>query len=287
VSNAGDAGTVLDDGTNTYPVVVGTVTTGPYISGDSVTIELTGVDSDCDFTVGTYEFICPLPAPDNNDIAGAINLLVGSTLCETVILGSNAGATDSGEGDPSCGVFGYAGGDVWFKVLVPATGELTIETSQAIDSDILDTTMEVYSGTTGNLVSVECDDDDSPIGAFSLVELTGLTPGDTLLIRVWEYGDDLKGSFNICAWSPTTLVLDDNTFNGFAYYPNPVKDVLTLESPNTIDNVEVFNVLGQRIVAIDNQNTIQNIDLSNEQAGAYFVKVSIGNQIKTLRVIKE
>jgi hypothetical protein len=46
-------------------------------------------------------------------------------------------------------------------------------------------------------------------------------------------------------------------------------------------------MLGQRIIAVDSQNTIQNIDMSNVQAGAYIVKVSIGDQTKAIRVIKE
>ncbi|MEM5566441.1 T9SS type A sorting domain-containing protein [Psychroserpens sp. AS72] len=290
VSNAGDEGTLLSDGTNTYAVVDGTVVTGPYNSGDTVTIDVVALDSDCNYSLGDFGFTCPEPAPENDDVAGAINLTVGDTVCETPVLGTNAGATDSIENDNTADCT-FAGGvplgDVWFKVIVPSTGELTIETSDS--GEISDTVMTVYLGTSGSLVQVGCSDDEGD-GAFSLVELTGadgISPGDVLLVRVWEYGDNVKGTFNICAWSPSTLGLDDNTFNGFTYYPNPVKDVLTLESPNTIDKIEVFNILGQRIVAIDSQNTIQNIDMSNVQAGAYFVKVSIGNQIKTLRVIKD
>ena len=287
VSDAGDGSSVLDDGTNTYAVVAGTVTTGPYNSGDSVTIEVVGLDASCDYTLGTFDFTCPPPAPDNDDVANAIEIPVGDTICETEVQGTNVGATDSGEGDPSCAAFGYNGGDVWFKVVVPATGELTIETSDADTNTIFDTTMEVYSGTSGNLTVLGCDDDDSPNGAFSLVELTGLTPGEVLLIRVWEYNDDVKGNFTICAWSPSTLGVEDNTFNGFTYYPNPVNDILSFESPKTIDNIEVFNMLGQRIIAVDSNNTIQNIDMSNVQSGAYIVKVYIENQSKTIRVIKE
>ncbi|MFD2918008.1 T9SS type A sorting domain-containing protein [Psychroserpens luteus] len=287
VSDAGDAGSVFDDGTNTYPVVAGTVLAGPYNSGDSVTIELISLDEDCSSTVGTFEFTCPPPAPDNDDVAEAINIPVGNTVCETIVIGTNVGATDTVENDneADCGSFNPAG-DVWFKVVVPSTGEVTIETSAADDNPIADTLMTVYSGASGSLVEIGCSDDDG-VSFFSLIELTGLTAGDILLVRVWEYQDNLKGNFNICAWSPSTLGLADNTFNEFAYYPNPVKDVLTLESPNAIDKIEVFNVLGQRIVAIDSQNTIQKIDLSNVQTGAYFVKVSIGNQIKIIRVIKE
>lgn len=288
VTDAGDAGSVFDDGTNTYPVVAGTVTAGPYNSGDSVTIELVALDPDCSSTVGTFEFTCPPPAPENDDAAGAINLPVGDTVCETVVFGTNIGATTSVENDTeaSCSSSDPSG-DVWFKVMVPFTGELTIEVSAStLDPIIADTVMEVYSGTSGALVEIECDDDDGD-GLLSRVDLTGLTPGEVLLVRVWEWQDNFKGNFNICAWSPTTLGVENNTFEGFNYFPNPVKDVLTLDSPRPIDNVEIFNMLGQRIIAVDSQNTIQNIDMSNVQAGAYIVKVSIGDQTKAIRVIKE
>ncbi|MCK8481120.1 T9SS type A sorting domain-containing protein [Psychroserpens algicola] len=288
VSDAGDAGSVFDDGTNTYPVTTGTVSVGPYNSGDVVNIELVALDPDCSFTVGTFEFTCPPPAPENDEVAGAINLPVGDTLCETIMFGTNIGATDSIENDneASCSSSNPAG-DVWFKVVVPSTGEVNIEVSASSEEPIIeDTVMEVYTGTSGSLVEIACDDDGGD-GLLSLVELTGLTPGDVLLVRVWEWQDNFKGNFNICAWSPSTLGVTDSTFDGFSYFPNPVKDVLTLNSPRAIDNVEVFNVLGQRIIAIDSQNTIQNIDMSNVQSGAYLVKVSIGNQTKTIRVLKQ
>lgn len=289
VTDAGDAGSVFSDGTDTFPVVAGSVSTGTYNSGESVTIELIALDEDCSSTVGTFEFTCPPPAPENDDASDAFNLPVGDTACETIVSGTNVGATTSVENDTeaSCSSSDPSG-DVWFKVMVPVTGELTIEiTSSDVDPIITDTVMEVYTGTSGALTEIACSDDIGGGNLLSRVELTGLTPGEVLLVRVWEWQDNFKGNFNICAWSPTTLGVDDNTFNGFTYYPNPVKDVLSLESPRAIDSVEVFNVLGQRIVALDSQNTIQNVDMSNLQSGMYLVKVSIGTQTKTIRVLKE
>ncbi|WP_296383987.1 T9SS type A sorting domain-containing protein [Winogradskyella sp.] len=288
ISNAGDAGTVLDDGITTYPVVVGTVTTGPYMSGDSVTVELTGVDSDCDFTVGTFDFTCPQPAPVNDEISGAITLLVGDTVCENIVAGTNQGATDSIENDneASCSSSDPAG-DVWFSVTVPSTGELTIEISSSITAPIItDTVMEVYSGTSGALVEIECDDDDAA-GNLSLVELTGLTPGDVLLVRVWEWQNNFKGNFNICAWSPSSLGVEDNTFDGFSYFPNPVKDVLTLNAQNTIEDVKIYNVLGQVILSATPNAVNSDVDMSALSTGAYFVQVTIANTTKTIRVIKQ
>jgi len=274
---------ILQDGVLVWVGVDGSGS--PYSVGgltSATDYDITVEDAADDTCFATQMFSTDVCPPENDNVSGAIDLSVGDTLCESPVLGTNLGATDSGEIAPSCGSgTAYQGGDVWFKVMVPATGELTIETSAADTNTIADTLLEVYSGSAGNLTSIECDDDDGA-GLYSIVELTGLTPGDVLLVRVWEFQNDNKGNFNICAWSPTTLGVDDNTFDGFTYFPNPVKDVLTLESPRTIDNIEVFNVLGQRIVAVDSQNTIQNIDLSNIQAGAYFVKVSIGDQTKNL-----
>ena len=227
---------------------------------------------------------CP---PDNDEIAGATNLLVGGEACETNVIATNVGATNSIENDneASCSSFDPAG-DIWFKAMVPSSGNLTIETSLADDNPIFDTVMKVYSGTSGALIEIACDDNNGT-DFFSSVTITGRTPGEVLHVRVWEFGNDLKGNFNICAWSPSSLGVEDNTFNGFTYFPNPIKDVLTLKSPRAIDKVDVFNVLGQRMVSINSQNNVQNIDLSNVQVGVYFVRISIDNQIKTIRVIKD
>ncbi|OZV66585.1 T9SS type A sorting domain-containing protein, partial [Winogradskyella aurantia] len=287
VSDGGDAGSVFDDGTTTYPVVAGTVAVGPYDSGDTVTIELVAADTACSSTVGTFSFTCTVEAPDNDEIAGAIMLPVGDTLCETEVVGTNVGATDSIENDneASCSTIDPTS-DVWFSVTVPATGELNIQTSAADIDSITDTVMEVYSGTSGALVEVACSDDEGP-GAFSLVELTGLTPGDVLLVRVWECGVIVEGNFNICAWSPSALDIDDSVFGNFNYYPNPVENTLTLGAQNNIETVVMFNMLGQEVLRTLPNNVTSNLDMSRLDAGAYFVKVTIANITKTIRVIKE
>lgn len=96
---------------------------------------------------------------------------------------------------------GYAGGDVWFKVVVPASGQLDIHT-QAID--FTDGAMALYSGNCGSLTQVDCDDDGEP-GDYILMPhifATGLTAGDTMFVRVWEYGNDNNGEFGICVTTP-------------------------------------------------------------------------------------
>jgi len=129
----------------------------------------------------------------------------------TNVLGSNVGATPSGEAAPSCGNFA-TGEDTWFSIMVPASGEINILASTA--GGPTDWAMSVYSGACGALTEVECDDDDGP-GLFPFIELTGQTPGDVLLVRVWEWGNNASGVFNICAYGPDLvcdLALTSETF---------------------------------------------------------------------------
>jgi hypothetical protein len=129
--------------------------------------------------------------PVNDDCSGAIALTVGVDCNYDEF--SNVGATDSGVSSPGCG--NYQGSDVWFSVTVPSTGNLLIDTDTG---DITDGAMAAYSGDCANLTLIECDDDDSDNGSMPKLELSGLTAGETIYIRFWEYGGNTFGSFSIC-----------------------------------------------------------------------------------------
>jgi hypothetical protein len=154
---------------------------------------LTGGNSIGNFTI-SRACIAPLT---NDDCSGAISLTPVTTCSYTTY--SNVGATTStGMTAPGCGNF--SGSDVWFSVVVPATGEVDIDlqTGTMTDSGIA-----FYSGTCGALTLLDCDDDSSSNGLMSYLSRTGLTPGQTIYIRVWEYGNDNNGTFGICATTPS------------------------------------------------------------------------------------
>ncbi|MFH1319394.1 MAG: hypothetical protein ABII90_01915 [Bacteroidota bacterium] len=132
-------------------------------------------------------------APSNDDPCNAEPLTVGASC--TFSSYSNANATDSGEPDPLCA--SYAGGDVWFSVTVPASGNLIFDSNTGV---VTDGGMAIYSGTCNSLTLIECDDDDSPNGLMPMISGTGLTPGATIWIRFWEYGNDNTGTFDICVY---------------------------------------------------------------------------------------
>jgi subtilisin-like proprotein convertase family protein len=133
-------------------------------------------------------------APANDDCAGAIPLTVGSTCNFTQY--SNANATASAVANPGCA--SYSGGDVWFSAVVPLSGSLIFDSNTGI---VTDGGMALYSGTCGALTLLACDDDGSANGLMPSLSQTGLTPGSTVYIRFWEYGNNNNGTFSLCARS--------------------------------------------------------------------------------------
>lgn len=87
-----------------------------------------------------------------------------------------------------------------------------------------------------------------------------------------------------------TTSLSTSTFENeaaFTYFPNPVKNTLTLNAQNTIEDVTMYNMLGQEVLRVAPNTVDSEVDMSALQNGTYFVKVTINNVTKTVRVIKQ
>lgn len=230
--------------------------------------------------------VIPAPAPANDDCQSPVAITPAATYAAGLIDATNAGATTSNDAGPT-GCFGYQGGDVWFSVVVPASGSITIETGDSTGgASGVDTVIVAYTGECGALVEVDCDDDDAATGAYSLLPLTGLVPGSTLIIRVYEYGNNNEGAFGISAYD-ASLSNGDFGRNGFTFHPNPVKDVFNLSHTQEITGAVVYNLLGQQVMTKSFNATQAQLDMSTLAKGAYLVKVAAGNTTETIKVIKE
>ena len=85
----------------------------------------------------------------------------------------------------------------------------------------------------------------------------------------------------------TTLSTEDNNFASFAYYPNPVKDVLYLDNL-TLSKASIYSVLGQLIDTKTFENATSNtLDLSSLESGIYLIVLENDSQQKTIKVVKE
>ena len=96
----------------------------------------------------------------------------------------------------------------------------------------------------------------------------------------------VEGTFNVTANASLSTNEFDNP-SAFTYYPNPVKNTLILNAQNNIENVKIFNMLGQEVMNAKPQTLNSDLNMSNLETGTYFVKVTIANVTKTVRVIKQ
>lgn len=262
----------------------GNVQFGPYPNGTSVVLTVANnQDTNCVVTSPAQtQVACP---PANDNCANAVTLTAGADFATAAIVGTTLGATTVTGLTYACQT--SRAEDVWYSVVVPASGTLTLETRTTTGTTMTDTVLSVFSGTCGSLVEVGCDDD-SGDDNFSKVTVTGQTPGATLYVGVWKYGTDAAntGGFSIAAHdaSLSTTSFDNASFK---VYPNPVKNMLNLSYTENMSDVAVFNLLGQQVFSKKINATESQIDMSALTSGTYLVKVHVDNQVKTLKVVKQ
>jgi len=73
----------------------------------------------------------------------------------------------------------------------------------------------------------------------------------------------------------------------FKFYPNPVKDVLTVSNTENIESVAIYNLLGQEVLTKNTNQTSVPINLSQLPSGSYLVKAVSGNTSKTFKILKQ
>lgn len=82
-----------------------------------------------------------------------------------------------------------------------------------------------------------------------------------------------------------TTGISENNETGTAIYPNPATDVLNVISENNISKVEIFNVQGQMVKAVN--GNVSSLSISDMNAGVYFVKVTTDQGTATHKLIKK
>lgn len=229
-------------------------------------------------------------APVNDDCSGAVSLTVGNVFSDYPVTGYTFGTTDSTPITINCdGTPKQVNSSVYYSVIVPPSGAVTIETKAASSNSLTDTVMVVSVGSCSSLIGMACNDNFTST-SFSRLNMFGQTPGSTLFITVYKFGGiapSLTNSqFQISAY---TAVLGSDTFDTskFSYYPNPVNHFLNLSYDKEISSVEIFNILGQKLFFNKLDAKEAKIDMSDLPRGIYLVNIKSGNQIKTIKVKKE
>ena len=176
--------------------------------GGLETANLTGLTVGETYLVRVYHFgsgsgsgdfqICvthTIPAAPANDMCTSAETLVSSTTCNYTS-GSTTGATQSLPG----GCDGNGDDDVWYSFTAVANDhKVSVQSGNGFDAVIDIRTSPACSGT-----NIICTDNSGGAG-LETATLTGLTIGDTYMVRVYNYdAGSGTGDFQICVTHTTS-----------------------------------------------------------------------------------
>ena len=97
------------------------------------------------------------------------------------------------------------------------------------------------------------------------------------------YFDDLTVSVVEEGSLSVTDVLDSQ----FVLYPNPVKNILNIETPQDDFNIDIFNVQGQHIFSSKGNSQNTRIDYSAFATGLYLMRLTSESTSQTFRIVKQ
>jgi hypothetical protein len=92
---------------------------------------------------------------------------------------------------------------------------------------------------------------------------------------------------NITALSSATAGLENKNLFDTKVYPNPTSDTWIISTPNNIiTSIEVFNLLGKRVVSqVNNSNNII-VSTQGLTNGIYIARITTEQGTKSLKLIK-
>lgn len=200
--------------------------------------------------------------PANNDCSNATPLVLGQETPGDIISGTFTNATDC--------VAGTIIADVWFSITVPETGEFSIEGIG-------------YGGLLKFAIYESCSST-SAISCGVNISLDNLTPGDVYYLKVWMEASSggnksrvENGTFILTSKDSSVLSVDNFTEENsyFRMYPNPAKTEVTLSIHSVLPakKVEIYNLLGKKVLNKSLLNRNLTINTSTLSKGMYIVKV--------------
>ena len=113
--------------------------------------------------------------------------------------------------------------------------------------------------------------------------------GDTIMVRfvaINDYGNHFfMDNININGQNIILGMEDNNTNIHTSIYPNPTKGIFNIRTDSKKLEVEVYNLMGELITTTIVRNGLQQINLSNNAKGIYFIKLKSGTKMELRKLI--
>ena len=126
--------------------------------------------------------------------------------------------------------------------------------------------------------------------AFKIKTLPTLVVGDTFQNEANIYFDyNFPILTNKATSTFKSLATSDFEFSVFFnIYPNPVNEILNVNSKNSIEveSIGIYDILGQMVIAVPNANAVAKINVSKLATGTYFLKMNTDKGSSNMKFIK-
>ncbi|WP_160373438.1 T9SS-dependent choice-of-anchor J family protein [Flavobacterium hydrocarbonoxydans] len=120
-----------------------------------------------------------------------------------------------------------------------------------------------------------------------------LTPyvGSDIRISLQHLGKSQTGDNafldNLTFNNEATLAVTENNYTAFKFYPNPVENILNIESNSIISNIKVYNINGQLLSSTKHLDSKVNLDFKKYPAGVYLINMTSEERVETFKIIKK
>ena len=119
---------------------------------------------------------------------------------------------------------------------------------------------------------------------------TNPLPNTTVLTNTTYYATQTVGgctSTSSLAVTITTLASVEFESVKFNYYPNPIIDQLIITADKEINSIEVYNLIGQKLMSFKPNVSETSVDFANLPSAIYLVKLNANGVSKDIKVIKK
>ena len=146
-----------------------------------------------------------------------------------------------------------------------------------------------------NSIGIEVDVNTTTVDEWEtlIFDFEGQTTGvDFVRVVVfYEFIVDLPGDGSTYFFDDVEVIevlgTSSNTITQLSAFPNPAFDQITLQANQSISTIEVYSVLGQRVIAIEANKTSENMDVSKLPQGMYVINALFENgETETLKFVK-
>ncbi|MBX2829507.1 MAG: T9SS type A sorting domain-containing protein [Flavobacteriaceae bacterium] len=231
--------------------------------------------------IGNFELTmtCTIIPPANDDIANAIDL--NDFDCPWTDEGVQMPGATTEAGNPTdCDLSGANG--VWYSFTPIADGFIRgTVLSPAGATSVTFYTAPDETSTEDELVLVDYFDNQCfPNISASIPTVTG----QAYYCFVVNTGGITDIEFTEC---DNTLGTSDQIIQGFSFYPNPAVDVVNMAAAQNIERVEVYNMLGQKVIDQAMNTDRGQLNVSQLNQGTYLMKVFADDQVGAYHIIKQ